>query len=49
MCWILPVLILQGCPGGYGYKYHTGQLPSQPVNFSEINTEYDDYNSAHPG
>ena len=45
---ILPVLMLQGCPGGYGYKYHTGTFPSSPVNFTEINTEYDDYNASSP-
>lgn len=49
ICWILPVLMLQGCPdGGYGYKYNTGHLPSTPVNFTEINTEYDDYNMSSP-
>ena len=47
--WIVILaLILQGCPGGYGYKYFTGTFPATPVNFTEINTEYDDYNSAAP-
>lgn len=46
---ILPViLLLQGCPGNYGYKYHTGTFPDYPVNFTEINTEYDDYNASAP-
>lgn len=45
---ILPALILQGCPGGYGYKYNTGHLPTTPINFTEINTEYDDYNASSP-
>ena len=45
---LLPVLALQGCPGGYGYKYGTGTFPTQPVNFTEINTEFDDYNASAP-
>jgi hypothetical protein len=45
---IIPVLMLQGCPGGYGYKYFKGTFPSTPVNFTEINTEYDDYNASAP-
>jgi hypothetical protein len=45
---IIPVLVLQGCPGGYGYKYNTGSFPVNPVNFTEMNTEYDDYNSTSP-
>lgn len=40
--------MLQGCPGGYGYKYNTGTFPSNPVNFAEMNTEYDDYNATSP-
>lgn len=31
-----------------GYKFHTGYFPEVPVNFEEINTEYDDYNSTAP-
>ncbi len=31
-----------------GYKYFTGELPDMPVNFEEMNTEYDDYNSTAP-
>lgn len=48
--WVLvPMMTLLGCPGGiYGYKYNEGQFPSQPVNFTEINTEYDDYNASAP-
>ena len=48
---IIPaMLVLQGCPGGngYGYKYHTGSFPVNPVNFTEMNTEYDDYNMSAP-
>ncbi len=45
---MIPALILQGCPFGYGYKYNTGTFPTEPVNFKEINSEYDDYNSDTP-
>ena len=45
---LLAVLALQGCPGGYGYKYNTGTFPSSPVNFAAINSEYDDYNMSSP-
>lgn len=48
---IIPVmLMLQGCPGGnkYGYNYYTGSFPVNPVNFTEMNTEYDDYNMSAP-
>ena len=31
-----------------GYRYSVGRLPDIPVNFAEINTEYDDYNSTSP-
>lgn len=49
LCLIVPVMILlQGCPGGYGYKYNTGSFPVNPVNFTELNTEYDDYNMSSP-
>jgi len=30
------------------YKYFTGELPDTPVNFEQINTEFDDYNSTAP-
>lgn len=47
--WVLlPMLALMGCPGGYGYKYNKGSFPSAPVNFTEMNTEYDDYNATAP-
>jgi len=42
------MILLQGCPGGYGYKYNTGSFPVNPVNFTEMNTEYDDYNATAP-
>lgn len=31
-----------------GYKYNQGSLPETPVNLSDFNTEYDDYNSTAP-
>lgn len=31
-----------------GYKYEQGSLPETPVNLSDFNTEYDDYNSTAP-
>ncbi len=35
-------------PGGGGYKYNIGSLPETPVNLTDFNTEYDDYNSTAP-
>lgn len=35
-------------PGGGGYKYPNGSLPEVPVNLSDFNTEYDDFNSTAP-
>lgn len=46
--WIPLMVLFQGCPGPNGYEYYTGSFPSQPVNFTEINTEYDDYNMSSP-
>lgn len=37
---------LISCIGGY--KYEEGQLPTTPINLSDFNTEYDDYNSTAP-
>jgi hypothetical protein len=31
-----------------GYKYERGSLPDTPVNLSDFNTEYDDFNSTAP-
>jgi hypothetical protein len=31
-----------------GYKYEHGSLPDVPVNLSDFNTEYDDFNSTAP-
>ena len=33
---------------GGGLKYSTGHFPDDPVNLTEFNTEYDDYNSDIP-
>ncbi len=47
-CLIFLMVLFQACPGDYGYKYHTGVLPTSPVNFEEINSPYDDYNATAP-
>ena len=46
--WILltGALLLWACP--YGYKYNTGTLPEEPVNLTDINSEWDDYNASAP-
>lgn len=31
-----------------GYKYNQGSLPEAPINLSDFNTKYDDYNSTAP-
>lgn len=48
---ILTVFTVTSCdlePGGSNYKYDKGSLPKEPVNLSDFNTEYDDYNSTAP-
>jgi hypothetical protein len=46
---LIALLGLFGCPNPWqGPDYSDGHLPDIPVNFSAINTEYDDYNSALP-
>ncbi len=43
------LIVLTSCektPGGY--KYERGSLPDTPVNLSEFNTAYDDFNSTAP-
>lgn len=42
------LLMLTSCEFIERYKYNTGTFPDQPVNFSSINSECDDYNSASP-
>lgn len=32
----------------YGYRYNQGSLPETPINLSDFNTEYDDFNSTAP-
>ena len=46
--FLLPLLILFACPLIDYPDYNTPEFPEQPVNFEEINSEYDDYNSAAP-
>ena len=41
-------ILVSGCPFPYGYKYHTGIFPENPVNLVEFNTEFDDYNATAP-
>jgi hypothetical protein len=41
-------LVLYSCPFGTKYKYHEGTFPKIPVNLSDFNTIYDDYNSTSP-
>ncbi len=43
----LILLALSSC-GKDKYKYKIASFPSTPVNLMDINTEYDDYNSASP-
>jgi hypothetical protein len=45
---LILAMSIQGCPWGYGYKYDEGTLPVSPVNFEEINSEYDDFNATAP-
>jgi len=44
----LTVLIISACQITGGYRFNTGSLPETPVNLSDFNTEYDDYNSTAP-
>ncbi|MGB4205155.1 MAG: hypothetical protein WBJ84_05980 [Bacteroidales bacterium] len=32
----------------YGYKYNKGSLPDTPVNLTDFNTEFDDFNVGPP-
>jgi hypothetical protein len=41
-------VLVSGCPFGYGYKYHTGIFPENPVNLEVFNSEFDDYNATAP-
>ena len=42
------LLLTNSCKRIGGYKYTDGFLPETPVNLSDFNTEYDDYNSTAP-
>jgi hypothetical protein len=41
------LLLFTGCPYN-NYKYDMGHFPYDPVNFEEVNSEFDDYNSTAP-
>lgn len=46
---LLIIIVFVSCdktPSGYNYEH--GSLPETPVNLSDFNTEYDDYNSTAP-
>ncbi|NHF60373.1 hypothetical protein FK220_013545 [Flavobacteriaceae bacterium TP-CH-4] len=47
---ILSLLIGSSCifDDSSGYRYDRGSLPKTPVNLSDFNSEYDDYNSTAP-
>ena len=51
---IIPILALaalilfSGCPYNNNFNYTEGVFPEFPVNFADVNTPYDDYNSALP-
>ena len=40
------LILFTGCP--YGYKYDEGRFPTDPVNFTAVNSIFDDYNSTSP-
>ncbi len=49
IAWLFFLLAVTSCDGILpGYKYNKGSLPETPVNLSDFNTEYDDYNSTAP-
>lgn len=39
---------LLACKPIYGYEYEKGELPDFPVNLSDFNSKYDDYNATAP-
>jgi hypothetical protein len=41
-------VLFTGCPGNSSYKYHDAYFPEKPMNITEVNSEYDDYNSILP-
>ena len=43
------LILLFACEQGpTGYNFESGNLPTTPVNLSDFNSEYDDYNSTAP-
>lgn len=42
------LIITTSCEPITGYKYNTGSLPKTPINLTDFNTVYDDYNSTAP-
>jgi len=43
------LLLLWGCPNGINkQKYYEAWFPENPVNLGDVNSEFDDYNSALP-
>lgn len=45
---VLLAFLFSGCPINNEPKYQEGVFPYTPVNFTEVNSEFDDYNSALP-
>ena len=43
---VISVIIVWSCDDDY--EFINGEFPETAVNFEEINSEYDDYNSAAP-
>lgn len=53
LCGFAAVFVIMiafpSCPGTfYGYKYNTGNFPVNPVNMTEFNSAYYDYNMSSP-
>lgn len=44
----LIIVAFASCEQHYGYKYERGYLPETPVNLTDFNTEFDDFNSTAP-
>lgn len=44
----LLLFTIVSCLNLTGYKYNKGTLPLEPINLSDFNTEFDDYNSTAP-
>jgi hypothetical protein len=48
LIFVLFILTLYSCPFPERFKYNVGTFPEIPVNMGDINSIYDDYNSASP-